>query len=240
MIEFLSSLDNQLMLILNGFHTDFMDRAMMMFTGRFIWIPMYVALFIVMARTFRGRTLLIYLVGIALTITLADQICASLIRPLVGRLRPSNLENPLSQFVYIVNSYRGGACGFPSCHAANSFALATFIGLVFRRRTITYIVFGWALVNSYSRLYLGVHYPGDLLVGALIGSAIAYGCYRLARLFITETGRADIQRRYQTPLFSSRIFVLSGNGPLNIDFTPAVFFGGIVVLTLLFITLFAI
>lgn len=239
MIEYLSSLDNQLMLLLNGYHTGFMDRAMMMFTGRFIWIPMYIALFVVLVRTFRGRTLIFYLVGIALTITLADQLCATVIRPLVGRLRPSNLENPLSQFVYIVNSYRGGAYGFPSCHAANSFALAAFVTLVFRNRLISYVVVAWAIVNSYSRLYLGVHYPGDLLVGAMIGISIAYGCYRLSRYFIKETSVESLQR-YKAPLFSGRMPVHSDGGSITVDITIGRIFSGIVLLTVLVITLFAI
>ena len=238
MIEYLSSLDNQLMLLLNGYHTGFMDRAMMMFTGRFIWIPMYIALFVVLVRTFRGRTLIFYLIGIALTITLADQLCATVIRPLVGRLRPSNLENPLSQFVYIVNSYRGGAYGFPSCHAANSFALAAFVTLVFRNRLISYVVVSWAIVNSYSRLYLGVHYPGDLLVGAVIGISIAYGCYRLSRFFIKETSGESLQR-YKAPLFSGRMPMHSG-GSITVDITIGRIFSGIVLLTVLVITLFAI
>lgn len=239
MIEYLSSLDNQLMLLLNGYHTGFMDRAMMMFTGRFIWIPMYIALFVVLVRTFRGRTLIFYLIGIALTITFADQLCATVIRPLVGRLRPSNLENPLSQFVYIVNSYRGGAYGFPSCHAANSFALAAFVTLVFRNRLISYVVVSWAIVNSYSRLYLGVHYPGDLLVGAVIGISIAYGCYRLSRFFIKETSGESLQR-YKAPLFSGRMPMHSDGGSITVDITIGRIFSGIVLLTVLVITLFAI
>ena len=239
MIEYLSSLDNQLMLLLNGYHTGFMDRAMMMFTGRFIWIPMYIALFVVLVRTFRGRTLIFYLIGIALTITLADQLCATVIRPLVGRLRPSNLENPLSQFVYIVNSYRGGAYGFPSCHAANSFALAAFVTLVFRNRLISYVVVSWAIVNSYSRLYLGVHYPGDLLVGAVIGISIAYGCYRLSRFFIKETSGESLQR-YKAPVFSGRMPMHSDGGSITVDITIGRIFSGIVLLTVLVITLFAI
>lgn len=239
MIEYLSSFDNQLMLLLNGFHTGFMDRAMMMFTGRFIWIPMYVALFVVLARTFRGRTLIFYLLGIALTITLADQLCATVIRPIVGRLRPSNLDNPISPFVYIVNSYRGGSYGFPSCHAANSFALAAFVSLVLRRNLTSYVVIAWAIVNSYSRLYLGVHYPGDLLVGAIIGISIAYACYRLTRYFINETS-AESLRRYKAPLFSRRMPMLVDGSSVTIDFTIGRIFSGIVLLTVIIIAVFAI
>lgn len=237
MIDTLCALDDRLMLFLNGFHIDFFDRFMMMFTGRFIWIPMYVAMFIIMARTYRGRTLIIYLIGIALTITLADQICASLIRPYVARLRPSNPENPLSQFVHIVNNYRGGRYGFPSCHAANSFGLAVYIALVFRRHAVSYIICGWALLNSYSRLYIGVHYPGDLLTGAIIGSAIAVGCYALVRHF-ARGGAADAEERFSKPLFTVRI--PSKTGGAVCDVTAQRLFEATVAATVLFIAAFAI
>lgn len=98
-------------------------------------------------------------------------VCHALIRPEVCRLRPSNPENPLSEMVHIVGGYRGGSYGFPSCHAANSFALASFLTLLFANRKLSLFIFAWAVLNSYSRVYLGVHYPGDLLVGAIIGTA---------------------------------------------------------------------
>lgn len=84
---------------------------------------------------------------------------------------PSNPANPLSEMVHIVGGYRGGSYGFPSCHAANSFALASFLILLFANRKLSLFIFAWAVLNSYSRVYLGVHYPGDLLVGAIIGTA---------------------------------------------------------------------
>lgn len=112
---------------------------------------------------------------------LADQVCSSLIRPVVARLRPANLENPIVDMVYIVNGYRGGSYGFPSCHAANSFGLALYVVFTFRKRWLSLFIIAWAVLNCYTRIYLGVHYPGDLLVGGIIGgfggwmfSTIAY------------------------------------------------------------------
>lgn len=176
MIETLQNLDSEVFLFFNQAHCPFFDSFMSLYSGKFIWIPMYAALLIVMLRRYPLIKVLFLLVGIALSITLADQICSSLIRPLCERLRPSNLDNPLAELTHIVDGYRGGAYGFPSCHAANSFALAVFAALMLRRRGFTLFIMLWAAVNCYSRIYLGVHYPGDLIVGALIGSAVGCLC----------------------------------------------------------------
>ena len=152
----LVNIDTNIFLSINRMHSPFFDYFMSTYSGKWIWVPMYeVALFC--------------LIAVALVITLADQTGATLIRPYVGRLRPANLENPISDMVHIVNGYRGGSYGFPSCHAANTFGLAFFISFLFRKRWLTVFFMGWALLTCYSRIYLGVHYPGDLLVGALIG-----------------------------------------------------------------------
>ena len=177
MIEYLNNIDTTIFLAINGAHSTFFDSFMTMFTGRYIWIPMYLMALVVLFVRCRWQTALAYLVALATAIILTDQLCASIIRPAVERLRPSNIENALSDYTYIVGGYRGGSYGFPSCHAANSFALAIFMALFVKRRTFTIFIFGWAILNSYSRLYLGVHYPGDLMAGALIGTTLGGVCY---------------------------------------------------------------
>ena len=204
MIEFLNNIDTSVFLAINGHHSPFFDSFMMLFTGRFIWIPMYAMVLWIFFRGSNWKNALIYLGAIALTIALTDQTCASLIRPAVERLRPSNLANSLSELTYTVNEYRGGRYGFPSCHSANSFALATFMSLFVRKRGFTVFIFAWALLNSYSRLYLGVHYPGDLLVGGIIGSIFAMLCYTVASRFESPAARSQRLPRLAAPIISLR------------------------------------
>ena len=86
-----------------------------------------------------------------------------------GSGTPANPENPIVDLVHIVNGYRGGSYGFPSCHAANSFGLAMYVVFLFRKRWLSVFIITWAVLNCYTRIYLGVHYPGDLIVGGIIG-----------------------------------------------------------------------
>lgn len=181
MLDFLIDIDTQIFLFFNSLHLSFFDHFMKLFTGRFIWAPMYATILYILFRRFGWKVALCYTIAIPLVITCADQLCATIIRPWVERLRPTHIENPLSAFVHIVDGYRGGKYGFPSCHAANSFALASFLSLLFAKRRFTIFIFIWALINSYSRLYLGVHYPGDLLIGGAIGCLIGFIGYYIAK-----------------------------------------------------------
>lgn len=178
-ILWLSDIDARLLLIVNGAHSPFFDSVMWCISGRWIWVPFYAVLAYLLFRRMSWKRASISLVTIGLIILAADQTCATLIRPEIGRLRPANLNNPLSSFVHVVNGYRGGRYGFPSCHAANTFALAVFMSLVIRHKWFTVMMFSWAFVVSYSRMYLGVHYFGDLFCGATIGSLFAVLFYYL-------------------------------------------------------------
>lgn len=178
-ILWLSDIDARLLLIVNGAHSPFFDSVMWCISGRWIWVPFYAVLAYLLFRRMSWKRASICLVTIGLIILAADQTCATLIRPEIGRLRPANLNNPLSSFVHVVSGYRGGRYGFPSCHAANTFALAVFMSLVIRHKWFTVMMFSWAFIVSYSRMYLGVHYFGDLFCGATIGSLFAVLFYYL-------------------------------------------------------------
>lgn len=180
MTDYFIELDTALFLWLNSSHSPFWDVFMKMASGKLIWIGMYAAILYAIWRAYGWRTLVVMSVACALTVTLADQITASFLRPIFERLRPANPENPISELVHIVDGYRGGRYGFPSCHAANTFAIATLLGFTFNRWRFTLAILSWAVLNCYSRVYLGVHYPGDLLAGLIIGCMCGAFIYLLA------------------------------------------------------------
>lgn len=206
MIDWLNTIDSQVFLALNGLHAPYFDAFMKLFTGKWIWVPMYAAVLFAVVRNYRWRQTLAVLVCVALAITIADQVCATLIRPEVCRLRPSNPENPLSEMVHIVGGYRGGSYGFPSCHAANSFALASFLTLLFANRKLSLFIFAWAVLNSYSRVYLGVHYPGDLLVGAIIGTAAGLAMAFAAGYVADRVDRPHLKPSVNTGVVSRGVY----------------------------------
>lgn len=174
MIEILTSLDNQILLFFNGNHTPLLDEFMSLITGKWIWIPFYVFLLDLLFKKLGPKKAVYALLAVTLAIVMADQICASVIRPWAGRLRPCNPDNPIYGMITLVKDIHPGGYSWPSCHAANTFALATVLSLVLRTRKTAVFMFAWAIMVSISRLYLGVHYPTDILSGAAFGIAFGY------------------------------------------------------------------
>lgn len=173
LIAQLDAADAQLLLWLNSPHTPMLDQLMWIASDKWVWIPFYILLAYIIVRHAGWRRGTLCLVFIGLAVAATDQTCAAILRPMVHRLRPSTPDNPLSCMVHIVNGYRGGQYGFPSCHAANSFLLAISVSLYLRRRLVWIFMLAWAALVSYSRIYLGVHYPGDILCGMAVG--MTYG-----------------------------------------------------------------
>lgn len=184
MLDTLTGLDADLLLRINGAHAPYWDSFMWLYTGRWVWIPMYAAILWAVCRSYPWRAALTVVVAVALCILLADQTCATLIRPIVARPRPTQDDSPIHMLVHVVNGYRGGHYGFPSCHGVNSYALATFMSLLMVRRRWVIFMLAWATLNCYTRLYLGVHYPGDIIVGGIIGATLAALLYLAAMAVI--------------------------------------------------------
>lgn len=175
--QWLVESDSSILLAVNGMHSSYFDTFMWLCSRKFEWIPFYLSILYVLFRNFNWRVVLYSLVAMGVILLLTDAVSSHFIRPVVARLRPSNLENPISEMIHIVDNHRGGRYGFPSSHASNSWALVFFVGLLLRRRLLTTFLACWAFLLCYSRLYLGVHYPGDLLAGMMLGAVVASFVY---------------------------------------------------------------
>ena len=170
--------DQELLLKLNGSDSLFWDGFMWIATSTSTWIPWAVVLLYVIIRNNKLKETFLILGLLALTITLTDQTASGFCKPFFARFRPT--QDPELMFqIDIVNGYRGGMYGFVSSHAANTFGVAILLSLIMRSWKLTTILFSWAFLNAYSRIYLGVHYPGDILFGTFIGLIIGTLIYLL-------------------------------------------------------------
>lgn len=180
-INFLDSIDKSLMLLLNYDGGLWQDCLWLAFSSRLLWILPAVALIYYLFKHYSRREAITILMALAVTIVLTDQISASLIKPFFGRLRPSHCAE-LSTQLHLVNGYRGGLYGFVSSHAANAFGAVSFVALLMRRRWLTATLLTLGLCVGYSRIYLGVHYPGDVLFGSMLGCGVGIAVYHIMRL----------------------------------------------------------
>ena len=177
LVQRITDADTAIFLAVNGSHAHFWDVFMTRVSNPLVWVPMYVALVYVLISNYNYRSVLLCALAVCVLILITDAFSSNVIRPFVGRLRPSNLNNPLSDVVHIVDGHRGGRFGFPSAHSGNAWAVAFYVAYLFRKRVLTWFLCAWALLVCYSRLYLGVHYPGDLLGGlvlAFVGATLVY------------------------------------------------------------------
>ena len=188
MLDYLNDIDTDALLAINGMHDVFQDALWWMVSAKWSSLLILLALIWVLLHQNRRHALLA-LAMLVVAVILADQLSSGLIKQLVERLRPTH-DPSLSDAVHIVNGYRGGMYGFVSSHAANSFAAAAFIALLFRNRMVTIGMTVWALMQCYSRIYLGVHYPGDILGGMAVGLLAGWLVWLLIRW---------IQRRWRLP-----------------------------------------
>lgn len=189
----MTNLDQALTLWLNGSHSLFADGIAWTATQTLTWVPAMLLVVYVIIRNNNLTGIAVTLLSIALCIVLADQVASTVFKPLVARYRPSN--DPFIMYaVDVVHGYRGGRYGFFSSHAANTMAAATYLTLCIRHRALGWWLYAWALLNCWTRVYLGVHYVGDLLVGTLWGLCVGWSVYKLSRRFFPQL--ADYDARY--------------------------------------------
>ncbi|MBO5699124.1 MAG: phosphatase PAP2 family protein [Bacteroidaceae bacterium] len=198
MLDFLLNLDTQLTLFFNGSDIAVVDQLAIIATKTITWIPLALVLLYVIGRSNHWKNVCIVVIAIALAITMADQVASGLFKPLVARLRPSH-EPSLQGIIDIVNNYRGGRYGFFSSHAANTCAVATLLSLLFKYKPLTVTLYSWTLLNCWTRVYLGVHYVGDLLVGLIWGFCVGIIVYAIAKKLFTRFAPQNFEIVY-TPL----------------------------------------
>ena len=166
------SLDADILLWINGHYSEWLDTFMWTVSRAATWLPLYALLVGLVIYRFRNwRTVLFILLAFGVAVGLSDYTCSGILKPLVCRLRPTH--EPSLGALHLVNGYTGGLYGFCSSHAANTMACALLFSLLYRNKTATAGLMTWVALNCYSRMYLGVHYPSDILAGLFIGSLFA-------------------------------------------------------------------
>ncbi len=182
-MELIENLDIALFQAINGISGGPLDQLMIWLSDKYVWIPLYVyVLFRLYQKT--GRDFWIPVLAIVLVITLSDQFTSSFMKPFFERLRPCK-DPDLANVVNQVDRC-GGRYGFASSHAANTMGLAFFLFLFEKRSTFTVTMLIWAFFVGFSRVYLGVHFPGDVVVGFVVGIVFAYSLFKLMVRFTNQ------------------------------------------------------
>ena len=202
MLEQLIHIDTEILLAINGWHAPWADTLMWIISAKTTWIPLYLLLIGLLVWRYRQPAptpikwlqkvpaCVVMIVVIGLAVGAADFIASGILKDWVARPRPSRVPE-LEGVLHLVNGYKSGQYGFVSSHAANTMAVALLFLLIWRNKIATVGLMLWVAANCYSRMYLGVHYPTDILGGLIVGSLVAVGGYwLLGRCRLVERNQA--------------------------------------------------
>ena len=201
MLEQVLHIDTEILLAINGWHAPWADQLMWIISAKATWIPLYLLLIGLLVWRYRKPAMtnvkwlqkvpacVVMIVAIGLAVGAADFIASGILKDWVARPRPSRVPE-LEGMLHLVNGYKSGQYGFVSSHAANTMAVALLFSLIWRNKIATCGLMLWVAANCYSRMYLGVHYPTDILGGLIVGSLVAVVGYWLLdryRLVVKES-----------------------------------------------------
>lgn len=192
MLEQLLHIDTEILLAINGWYAPWADTLMWIVSAKATWIPLYLLLIGLLVWRYRKPAMthvkwlqkvpacVVMIVVIAMAVGVADFIASGILKELVARPRPTRVPE-LEGVLHLVNDYRSGQYGFVSSHAANTMACALLFSLIWRKKITTSLLMLWVAANCYSRMYLGVHYPLDILGGLMVGALVALLAFALLR-----------------------------------------------------------
>ena len=192
MLERLIHIDTEILLAINACHAPWADTLMWIISAKTTWIPLYLLLIVLLVYRYRQPApttvkwlqkvpaCVVMILTIVAAVGLADFIASGILKDWVARPRPSRVPE-LEGVLHLVNDYKSGRYGFVSSHAANTMACGLLFSLIWRKKITTINLMLWVAANCYSRMYLGVHYPLDILGGLIVGALVASGAYVLLR-----------------------------------------------------------
>ena len=197
MLERLLHIDTEILLAINGWHAPWADTLMWIISAKATWIPLYLLLIGLLVWRYRRPAMtsvkwlqkvpacMVMIVTIGLAVGAADFIASGILKDLVARPRPTRVPE-LEGVLHLVNGYRSGQFGFVSSHAANTMACALLFSLIWRNKIATCGLMLWVAANCYSRMYLGVHYPTDILGGLMVGALVAVAMYQVLQVLVVS------------------------------------------------------
>ena len=185
-METLSNIDSDLFLFLNGLHTEWMDKVMVLLTDMWAWFPIYLLLIYWTVKQYGKRCWWVFLF-VALVLLCTDQLASHVCKPVFQRLRPC-YNDDFQDLIHLPKGMAGGKYGFVSSHAANTFGIAAFLTPALRKYCpwVAIVLYLWAFISSYSRIYIGYHYPGDILCGAILGILIGLIFWKVFQLIVVR------------------------------------------------------